>query len=127
MKLKHGLLAGAVLLFSAAANAEVKLNDDAKVLGKWNLYAEAIKQDAEQVALMSTWDFRKDGTIHTESEDRVGRTKTLVIDLNYAVEEGVIKKQKTIGRSKMETCNVIELDAKDMTLKCTGVYLFFRR
>jgi len=127
MKLKHGLLAGAALLFSVAAHAEVTLEDDSKVLGKWNLYAEAIKLNAEQVDLMSTWDFRKDGIIHTESEDRVGRTKTLVIELKYAVEDGVIKKQKTIGRSRMEACKVIDLDAKGMTLKCTGIYLFFRR
>ncbi len=127
MRLKYGLLAGTALLFSVAANAEVQLEDDSKVLGKWNLYAEAIKLNAEQVDLRSVWDFRKNGIIHTESEDRVGRTNTLVIDLNYAVEDGVIKKQKTIGRSRMEDCKVIELDAKDMTLKCTGIYLFFRR
>jgi len=127
MKLKQGLLAGAVLLFSVAANAEVKLEDDSKILGKWNLYAEAIGLEKEKVQLFSKWDFRKDGVLHTESEDRFGRTKTLVIDLKYAVEDGVIKKQKTVGRSKMESCKVIVLDGNDMTLKCTFVHLFLRR
>jgi hypothetical protein len=127
MKLIHGLLVGATFLFSVAANAEVKLEDDSKILGKWNLYAEAIGLDKEKVQLFSKWDFRKDGVLHTESEDRFGRTKTLVIDLKYAVEDGVIKKQKTVGRSKMESCKVVALDANDMTLKCTFVHLFFRR
>jgi len=127
MKLKQGLLAGAVLLFSVAANAEVKLENDSKILGKWNLYAEAIGLEKEKVELFSKWDFRKDGVLHTESEDRFGRTKTLVIDLKYAVEDGVIKKQKTVGRSKMESCKVIVLDGNDMTLKCTFVHLFLRR
>jgi len=127
MKLKQGLLAGAVLLFSVAANAEVKLENDSKILGKWNLYAEAIGLEKEKVQLFSKWDFRKDGILHTESEDRFGRTKTLVIDLKYAVEDGVIKKQKTVGRSKMESCKVIVLDGNDMTLKCTFVHLFLRR
>jgi len=127
MKLKQGLLAGAVLLFSVVANAEVKLENDSKILGKWNLYAEAIGLEKEKVQLFSKWDFRKDGILHTESEDRFGRTKTLVIDLKYAVEDGVIKKQKTVGRSKMESCKVIVLDGNDMTLKCTFVHLFLRR
>jgi hypothetical protein len=127
MKLKQGLLAGAVLLFSVAANAEVKLENNSKILGKWNLYAEAIGLEKEKVQLFSKWDFRKDGILHTESEDRFGRTKTLVIDLKYAVEDGVIKKQKNVGRSKMESCKVIVLDGNDMTLKCTFVHLFLRR
>ncbi len=127
MKLKHSLLAGAVLLFSVAANAEVKLENDSKILGKWNLYAEAIGLEKEKVELFSKWDFRKGGVLHTESEDRFGRTNTLVIDLKYAVEDGVIKKQKTVGRSKMESCKVIVLDANNMTLKCAFVHLFLRR
>jgi len=127
MKLKHALLAGAVLLFSATANAEVKLEDDSKILGKWNLYAEAIALHKEKVELFSTWEFRKGGVLHTSSEDRFGRTKTLVIDLKYAVEDGVIKKQKTPGRSKMEDCRVVKLENNGMTLKCTFVYLFLKR
>lgn len=128
MKLTQALLAGAVLLFSVTVNAEeIKLEDNTLILGKWNLYAEAIALHKEKVELFSVWEFRKDGVIHTRSEDRFGRTKTLKIDLNYAVEDGVIKKQKTPGRSKMEDCKVIKLEDGEMTLKCTFVYLFLRR
>ncbi len=128
MKLTQALLVGAVLLFSVTVNAEeIKLEDNTLILGKWNLYAEAIALHKEKVELFSVWEFRKDGVIHTRSEDRFGRTKTLKIDLNYAVEDGVIKKQKTPGRSKMEDCKVIKLEDGEMTLKCTFVYLFLRR
>jgi len=127
MKMKHSLFAMAILLFSSFVNANVTLEDDSKILGKWKLYAEAIALHKEKVELFSNWEFRKGGVLHTESEDRYGRTKTLVIDLKYVVEGGVIKKQKTVGRSKMESCKVVELDESEMILKCTFVHLFFRR
>ena len=127
IKLTQALIVGVTLLFSVAANAEVKLEDDSQILGKWNLYAEAIALHKEKVELFSVWEFRKDGVLHTISNDRFGRTKNLKIDLKYAVEDGVIKKQKTPGRSKMEDCKVIKLEDGEMTLKCTFVYLFLKR
>ncbi len=129
MKFKKALMMGAALLFSVSAQSaeDIKLQDNSKILGKWNLYAEAIALHKEKVELFSEWEFRKGGVLHTESKDRFGRTKTLVIDLKYAVEEGVIKKQKTPGRSKMESCRVLELDESKLTLKCTFVYLFLKR
>ncbi|OQK17200.1 hypothetical protein AU255_04725 [Methyloprofundus sedimenti] len=127
MKLKQALLAGVVLLLSISANAEVILEDNSKIVGKWNLYAEAAQLHKEKVELFSVWDFTNQGVIKTESEDRFGRTKTLKIDLKYAVEDGVIKKQKTPGRAKLETCKVESLDEKNMVLKCPFLYLFFKR
>jgi len=127
MKLKQALLAGVVLLLSISVNAEVLLEDNSEILGKWTLYAEAAQLHKEKVELFSVWDFTKQGVINTVSEDRFGRTKTLKIDLKYAVEGGVIKKQKSPGREKLETCKVITLDGKEMVLKCPFVYLFFKR
>ena len=127
MKLKQALLAGVVLLLSISVNAEVLLEDNSEILGKWTLYAEAAQLHKEKVELFSVWDFTKQGVINTVSEDRFGRTKTLKIDLKYAVEDGVIKKQKSPGRAKLETCKVITLDDKEMVLKCPFLYLFFKR
>ena len=127
IKLTQALIVGVALLFSVAANAEVKLEDDSKILGKWNLYAEATALEKEQVELFSVWEFRKGGVLHTRSEDRFGRTKTIVIDLEYSVENGVIKKQKAPGRSKMEDCKVVTLEGSEMTLKCTYMYFFLKR
>ena len=127
IKLTQALIVGIALLFSVAANAEVKLKDNSEILGKWNLYAEATSLHKEKVELFSVWKFRKDGIIHTETEDRFGRTKTLKIDLKYLVENGVIMKQKSPGRSQMVTCSVIKLEGGEMTLKCPFVFLFFKR
>lgn len=127
MKLIQTLIVAVALLFANATNAEVKLKDNSKILGKWKLYAEAAALNKEKVELFSVWDFRADGVIHTESEDRFGRTKTLVIDLKYSVEDGKLKKQRSPGRSKMDTCSVIELENRKMILKCPFVYFFMQR
>ena len=127
MKLKQALLAGVVLLFSISAHAEVFLEDNSQILGKWKQYAEAASLHKEKVELFSVWDFRKDGIIHTESEDRFGRTKTLKIDLKYSVENGKVMKQKSPGRSKMDTCSIVKLEGSEMIMKCPFVYFFFKR
>jgi len=127
MKLIQTLLAGTVLLGASVAQADVKLEDNSLIKGKWNLYAEAIARDKEQVELSGTWDFQDNGVLNTITSDRYGRTKNLEIDLQYRVENGVLKKQKTVGRSKMESCKAVELDEHKMILKCTFVHLFFKR
>lgn len=127
MKLMQTLIVAVTLLFAATANAKIELEDNSKLLGKWNLYAEAASLHKEKVELFSVWDFRKDGIIHTESEDRFGRTKTLVIDLKYSVENGNVMKQKNPGRSKMDTCSVVKMEGSEMIMKCPFVYLFFKR
>jgi hypothetical protein len=127
MKLIQTFLAGATILLSMAANADVKLEDNTLIKGKWNLYAEAIARHKEQVELFGVWDFRDNGVLNTVTSDRYGRTKNLEINLTYKVENGVLKKQKTPGRSKMESCKAVELDEDNMILKCTFVHLFFKR
>lgn len=127
MKLMQTLIVVMTLLFAVTAHAEVKLEDNSKLLGKWNLYAEAASLHKEKVELFSVWNFRKDGVIHTESEDRFGRTKTLKINLKYSVENGKLMKQKNPGRSKMDTCSVIKMEGREMVIKCPFVYLFFKR
>lgn len=127
MKLMQTLIVAVTLLFAVTANANVELEDNSKLLGKWNLYAEAASLHKEKVELFSVWDFRTDGIIHTESEDRFGRTKTLKIDLKYEVKDGKLMKQKNPGRSKMDTCSVVKMEGSEMIVKCPFVYLFFKR
>ncbi len=127
IKLGLAIVVSMFLLLSFTVNADVKLEDNSKLLGKWNLYAEAASLHKEKVELFSTWEFTKGGVIHAQAEDRFGRTKTLKLDFKYSVENGVIRKAKAPGRSKMETCRVISLEGDKMTLKCPFVYFFFKR
>ena len=121
------LLPLATIFLAFSANADVKLKDNSEILGKWNLYAEAIKLDGEQKAVKTNWEFQADGTLLTISTDSVGRTGEMTIPIKYSVENGDIKKQTSPGREKYDTCNVIEKDDSKMTLKCSGMFFFLKK
>ncbi|WP_027159180.1 hypothetical protein [Methylobacter luteus] len=123
MKKYVKMLPLAAIFFTLSANADVQLKDKSEILGKWNLYAEAIKLNGEKKAITVEWDFKDDGTLETTATDSVGRTSEFKANLKYAVEDGVLKKQLTPGREKYESCKVVEKDNSKMVLKCT--YLFF--
>ena len=124
MKKYVKILPLAALFFTLSANADVALQSNAEILGKWKLYAEAIKLDGEKKAVTIEWDFKADGTLLTTATDSVGRTKEMKITIKYLIEDGDIKKQKTPGQEKYESCKVVEKDSANMTLKCTFTYFF---
>ncbi|MDD1616671.1 MAG: hypothetical protein CG439_1811 [Methylococcaceae bacterium NSP1-2] len=121
------ILSLASIFLAFSANADVQLKDNSEILGKWNLYAEAIRLDGEQKAVKIEWDFQADGTLMTTSTDSVGRTKEMKIPIKYSVENGEIKKQTTPGREKYDSCKVLEKDAAKMTLKCSGMFFFLKK
>ena len=118
-------------LFAAVAaftvQADIKLQDNSKILGKWKVTAEAAGLDKSKKELHVTWEFQKNGTLMTIGEDSLGRTKEMEIPIKYSVEDGVIKKQSSPGREKYENCSVVEMSDKDMILKCQYLYFFLTR
>ncbi|MEY3807661.1 MAG: hypothetical protein RI893_637 [Pseudomonadota bacterium] len=121
------ILSLATLFMAFSANAEVALKDSSEILGKWNLYAEALKLDGEQKAVKIEWDFKADGVLQTTSIDSVGRTKEMKIAIKYMVENGEIKKQTTPGQEKYESCKVVEKEGSKMILKCKFLYFFLTK
>lgn len=121
------MLSLATLFLAFSANAEVTLKDNSDILGKWQLYAEAIKLDGEQKKVQIEWNFQADGTLMTVSTDSVGRTGEMTIPVKYSVENGLIKKQTSPGREKYDECHVIEKDDSKMTLKCSGMFFFLKK
>ena len=121
------ILSFATIFLAFSANAEVQLKDSSDILGKWNLYAEAIKLDGEKKAVTIEWDFQADGVLMTTSTDSVGRTKEMKIPIKYSVENGNIKKQTSPGREKYDSCDVLEKDDVQMTLKCSGLFFFLKK
>lgn len=118
-------LCAALIAFSAAA--EVKLEDNSKILGKWRVNAESLALDKEKKALNVSWEFQNNGMLRTIGEDSLGRTSEMDISIKYSVEGGIIKKQVSPGREKYEDCTVIALEGKDMTLRCRSLYFFMTR
>ena len=100
MKKYVKILPLAALFFAFSANAEVALQSNSEILGKWKLTAEAMKLDGEKKAVTVEWDFKSDGALLTTATDSVGRTKEMKIAIKYSIEEGGIKKQITPGQEK---------------------------
>ncbi|WP_305909190.1 hypothetical protein Q9L42_006775 [Methylomarinum sp. Ch1-1] len=119
----------AAIFAASSVNAEIiKLEDNSKILGKWHVDAAAAALHKEKRTQNSTWDFKKDGTLVSAGKDVVsGRTGMMKINLKYSIEDGKIKKQTSPGREKYETCGVVELTDKKMTLKCTYLYYFLTK
>lgn len=124
MKTITTLLSLLAALAAFSANADVKLEDNSKLLGKWQVTAEALALDREKKPLHVTWEFQKDGTLMTTGEDARSGIGEVSIPIKYSVADGVIKKQITPGREKYEDCSVVEMDGKEMVLKCKFLYLF---
>ena len=121
------LLSLFVVLAAGVAQADVTLQDNSKILGKWKVTAESMGLDKEKKALNVTWDFQNNGTLMTIGEDTLGRTAQMDIPIKYSVENGVIKKQVTPGREKYEDCSVLEMEGSNMILKCKGLFFFMTR
>ncbi|MDO9105770.1 MAG: hypothetical protein Q7U57_12525 [Methylovulum sp.] len=117
----------AAMLFAFSVHAEVSLKDNADILGRWNLYAEATKIDGEKKAVKVEWDFKENGVLQTTSTDSVGRTKEMKIAIKYSVENGEIKKQTKPGQEKYESCKVVEKDGSSMILKCPFLFYFLTK
>ena len=127
MKTITTLLSLVIAFAASSAQAEIKLQDNAKLLGKWQVTHEALALDREKKPLHVTWEFLKDGTLKTTGEDARSGIGEMSIDIKYSVADGVIKKQITPGREKYEDCSVVEMGDKDMVLKCKFLFLFMTR
>ena len=127
MKRYVKILPLAALFFAVSANAEVALKDNSEILGKWNLYAEAMKLDGEQKAVTIQWEFKEDGVLQQTATDSVGRTGEMKIAIKYFIENGEIKKQTKPGQEKYESCKVVEKEGSKMILKCTYLYFFLTK
>jgi hypothetical protein len=127
MKRYVKILPLAAFFFVFSVNAEVVLKDNSEILGKWKLYAEAAKLDGEQKAVTIEWEFKEDGVLQQTATDSVGRTGEMKIAIKYVVEDGAIKKQKSPGQEKYESCKVVEKEGAKMTLKCPFLYYFLTK
>lgn len=127
MKTITTFLSLCVALVAFSANAEIKLEDNSKILGKWQVTAEALALDREKKKLQVTWEFQKDGTLITTGEDARSGIGEMNIPIKYSVVDGIIKKQTMPGREKYEECAVVEMEGNDMVLKCKFLYFFMTR
>ena len=127
MKKNKYIFALVTCFLAFTANAKVSLEDNSQIIGVWSLYAEAAAMHKEKVPVDVTWEFKKDGQLLTKARDKRGRTGLMKIKLKYFIENGEIKKQKTPGREKYESCHVTKLEGTEMVLKCEYLYFFLKK
>jgi len=128
MKIIIKLLSLAILVFASSANAEktIPLEYNSRILGEWKLYAETPQLHLEKKMVKNKWNFRDNGILTSTAFDpRLDGMKA--VNVTYAVEDGVIKKQIQPGRTKTENCKVVKLDGSDMILHCKYLYYLFKR
>ena len=112
--------------FTAHAEEIIKLEDNTKILGKWNMYAETPALHKKKKMVENEWKFANDGFLYVVSRDpRLGGKKE--IKVKYTIENGAIKKQFQPGREKYESCKVVKLEDKEMTLHCKYNYYLFNK
>ena len=124
--LKPILLATFFTAFTANAEETIKLEDNSALLGNWNMYAETAALHKQKKEVSNDWKFANDGFIYVKSRDpRLDAVKE--IKVKYSIEDGDIVKQFQPGREKYETCKVIKLEDKNMTLHCKYNYYLFNK
>lgn len=120
----------ASVFIAASANAKEKtiaLEDNSKILGKWDLTHEAAALHKEKKKVNIQWDFKKGGVLNTAATDTRARTGAMSINVKYSIEDGAIRKQATPGREKYEMCRAVKLEEKEMILHCKYLYFFLKR
>lgn len=115
------------LCFVSSTYADVSLNDNSEIVGKWTLTAESLKIDGEKKPVTSSWEFKSDGTLVSIATDSLGRTKEMTVAVKYIIEDGLLKKQVSPGREKYESCSVVQKEASNMILRCTNLFLFLTK
>lgn len=123
------ILVSLLMAVAASANADVKITQE-DILGAWQVDSEAISLDGRGLKpLNSLWTFRKDGTMEGYSTDSNAhaRVSQFRATLQYEIENGKIHKQVSSGRSKLETCTVIEKKDPKMILECNGIFFFMTK
>ncbi|MDD4914155.1 MAG: lipocalin family protein [Methylococcales bacterium] len=120
----------ALLISCSAFAADLQLTR-ADLLGAWQIDKESMHSDGSNAKEINTvWTFREDGTMEgtsDESSDKHARINQVRAVLNYSIEDGKLVKQAAPGRSKMETCSVVERTGQQMVLKCQTVYFFMTK
>ncbi|MCF7970536.1 MAG: hypothetical protein K9L22_05140 [Methylococcaceae bacterium] len=122
------LLPLAALLFTASVHAEktIQLEDNAQIIGNWEIYAETAALHKEKKQVKNTWQFGDDGILSAIAFDP-RLNADAAVKVKYLIENGAIKKQIQPGREQYETCKVIKLEGDDMTLHCKYLYYLLKR
>lgn len=125
--IKLAILISLLITKSAYAEEYIKLQDNKKILGTWNVTAEAAALNKDKKLVDNDWTFDRQGKLTAVSKDRRFSGEGRPIKINYSIEDGMIKKQFQPGRTKYELCKVVKLQGREMILHCKFNYFFLTK
>jgi len=110
-----------------AKDVIIPLEDNSKILGEWTVFAEtAALHKINNKKLKNKWVFHKNGTMSAFGFDsRINGF--LEVKVKYDIVDGLIEKQIQPSSPRIETCKVVKLDDKLMTLRCKYLYYLLKR
>jgi len=131
MKIRLDRTLGVVLLswaFSGTALADIPLQDNKEILGKWLLESVSPGINKPKIDEQRTWEFRADGVIVTSGYNRHLKTDDSR-EFKYAITDGKIKAEDPGRPGKTVDYAVYEKTGDSMILKggLEGFYFFKKK
>lgn len=126
-KISLALLSSILVVSSVNAKEKfIELEGNSRILGEWNMTAEAAALHKKKKFVKNSWEFLDNGTLVAKSLDpRLDAVAQ--VKVQYTIENGMIRKQSQPGRQKFESCKAVKLEEKEMILHCKYQYYFFTR
>jgi hypothetical protein len=117
LKTQLRIITALVIGLSFPSHAEVALENNSGLIGKWAIAGLAKDFDGEKRLSSGTWEFRRDGALLMKGDDKRLSSGTFDVQTSYRVEDGKIVAD-TVGRpGKTTTYSVIEMDAHSLIIK----------
>ncbi len=128
LKTQFQIIVALVIGLSFPAHAEVALENNSGLIGKWAMAGLAKDLDGEKRLSVGSWEFRRDGALLMKGEDKRLSGGILDVQTSYRVKDGIIVAD-TVGRpGRTTTYSVIEMDAHSLIIKQQmGPYQWFTK
>jgi len=114
--------------FSGTVFADVRLEDNKSIIGRWMLESVSAGIDRPKIEEKRTWEFRQDGVIVTSGYNRHLKTDD-TREFKYSIKDGKIKAEDPGRPGKTEDYSVYEISGDRLILKggIEGFYFFKKK
>lgn len=117
LKTQFQIIVALVICLNFPAHAEVALENNSGLIGKWAMAGLAKDIDGEKRRSTGSWEFRRDGTLLMKGLDKRLSGGSFDVQTTYRVKDGKIVAD-TVGRPGRTTIfSVIEMDAHSLIIK----------
>ncbi len=117
LKTQYQIIVALVIGLSFPAHAEVALENNSGLIGRWAMAGLAKDIDGEKRLSTGSWEFRRDGALLMKGLDKRLSGGSFDVQTTYRVKDGKIVAD-TVGRpGRTTTFSVIEIDDHSLIIK----------